>query len=161
MTILPKYLQEEATPETTMKFARIVLSVTDYEILPNNHWQYIAPANYERLFEIYRQYCIYKKFESVIPLFESQFTEQNTNIIGYYHLDNLVAFSLIKIRDSKNVECVQFAWDYIQPGLRLGFASLKNECAIYKKRGYQYLYLGPDHEYKRNLKGYEILGPLS
>ena len=41
----------------------------------------------------------------------------------------------------------------------LGIKSLKNECAIYKKRGFDYLYLGQADHYKTKIDGFEILGP--
>lgn len=95
-----------------------------------------------------------------MPIFESEFHDINNDIIGYYHDDKLVAFSLIKIYDSENVEAVQFAWDYYNPKLRLGIESLKNECAYYKEHGYKYLYLGGADEYKTKIDGFEILGPI-
>ena len=61
--------------------------------------------------------------------------------------------------DLRNVESVQFAWNYKEPKLRLGIESLKTECAIYRDRGFQYLYLDYAHEYKKNIQGFEILGP--
>ena len=32
----------------------------------------------------------------------------------------------------------------------------KNECALYKRLGYEYYYLGEDSPYKSKLDGYEI-----
>ena len=55
---------------------------------------------------------------------------------------------------------MQFAWDYANPKLRLGIESLKNECAVYKARGFNYLYLGLADEYKSQLDGFELLGRL-
>ena len=52
-----------------------------------------------------------------------------------------------------------FAWNYKNPVLKLGIESLKNECAIYKNKGYKYLYLGQAAEYKK-IDGYEELGPI-
>jgi hypothetical protein len=37
---------------------------------------------------------------------------------------------------------------------------MKTECAIYKSRGFRYLYLEQAHEYKKEIDGFEILGPL-
>jgi hypothetical protein len=82
------------------------------------------------------------------------------DIIGYYDQDQLVAFSLIRKFDQHNALCDQFAWTYHQPGLRLGIETMKAECAIYKARGFQYLYLEQAHLYKSSLDGFEILGPL-
>lgn len=141
-----------------MKFGRIDLSKTKYTQLS----QYIVFADppIDRLQEIYQSYCRYKKFESVVPLFDSQFSEPNIDVIGYYDSGILVAFSLIKIHDHKNVETVQFAWDYSNPRLRLGISSLQNECSVYKQRGFTYLYLGIANKYKEQFDGFEILGPI-
>jgi hypothetical protein len=95
------------------------------------------------MFEIYRQYCEHKQFDSVMPLFEQQFRDVGTEIVGYFSNRRLVAFSLIKLYDRDNAEAVQFAWDYANPKLRLGIESLKNECAIYKARGYKYKHDAP------------------
>lgn len=142
-----------------MKFARVALDRTEYAV--SNNWQYLhSMQHYPALHKLYQQYCDYKQFESVMPLFDNQFHDPLTDIIGYYHRDELVAFSLIKIYDQLNAEALQFAWNYTNPELRLGIESLKNECAIYKARGFKYLYLGTADEYKSQLSGYEILGRL-
>ena len=94
-----------------------------------------------------------------MPLFNSQFTDPDTDVIGYYDDKKLVAFSLIKRYDSKNALCAQFAWTYHNPKLRLGIESLRTECAIYRERGYKYLYLDQAHLYKQGIEGFELLGP--
>jgi hypothetical protein len=114
----------------------------------------------DKLQTIYKTYCQYKKFDSVMPIFNSEFLEFSNNIIAYYHEDDIVAFSLLRCYDSENVEAIQFAWDYKEPSLRLGIESLKHECAFYKKLGYKYLYLGQTDDYKNEIDGYEVLGPL-
>lgn len=141
-----------------MKFARIDLSKTSYPKLDN--WSYIEHPNIVELNNIYSKYCRYKKFESVMPIFDTQYQDVNIDVIGYYHEHKLVAFSLIKRHDYVNAEALQFAWDYVNPELRLGIESLKNECAIYKSQGFEYLYVGQADEYKSKINGYEILGPL-
>jgi hypothetical protein len=83
-----------------------------------------------------------------------------TDVIGYYDHDRLVAFSLIKRYNDHNALCDQFAWNYNNPKLRLGIETMKAECAIYKARGFQYLYLEQAHLYKSDMDGFEILGPL-
>ena len=95
-----------------------------------------------------------------MPIFDSRYTAANTDVIGYRDGDKLVAFSLIERYDSKNALCAQFAWDYRTPKLRLGIKSLQTECAIYRARGFEYLYLEQAHLYKQNMQGFEILGPL-
>jgi hypothetical protein len=142
-----------------MKYCRIDLSKTDYQKRADS--RYIIHENFfPEMFEIYRKYCEYKRFDSVMPLFEQQFRDTTTEIIGYFNNRKLAAFSLIKLYDKDHAEAIQFAWDYADPKLRLGIESLKNECAVYKDRGFKYLYLGSADEYKSQLDGFEILGPL-
>ena len=113
-----------------------------------------------QLNEIYRQYCIYKKFPSVMPIFDSRYTDPMTDVIGYFDQAKMVAFSLIRRFDAHNALCDQFALTYHQPKLRLGIETMKAECAIYKARGFRYLYLEQAHEYKSEIDGFEILGPM-
>ncbi len=142
----------------TYQFARICLAQTTY--IPTVEWKYITDPDIPVLQDIYRTYCIYKHFASVMPLFNSQFTEPSSDIIGYYEDGRLVAFSLMKRYDNKNVLASQFAWTYHNPRTRLGIESLKTECAIYRERGFEYLYLDQAHLYKQGLEGFEILGTL-
>jgi hypothetical protein len=141
-----------------MIYARINLSKTFYK--EHSNWKYIIDPDIEELNKIYRAYCKHKQFESVMPIFDSQYTDTNTDIIGYYDNNQLVGFSLIKRLSDDSIESLQFAWNYQEPKLRLGIESLKNECAIYKNKGFQYLYLGTAADYKSQLDGYEILGPI-
>jgi hypothetical protein len=142
----------------SIKFCRINLSKTNYQ-LSTQCCQIINPDILE-LNSIYKKYCQYKKFKSVMPIFNNQWRSPLTELLGYYCDDKLVAFSLMTVLDSKNIESTQFAWDYNNPRLRLGIESLKSECAIYKNKGYQYLYLGQTAHYKEQLEGYEMLGEL-
>ena len=142
----------------TYQFARINLAQTTYR--PTVNWEYLLEPNIAQLQDIYRTYCIYKHFASVMPLFDSQFTDPNTDVIGYSEDGQLVAFSLMKRYDDKNVLASQFAWTYHNPRTRLGIESLKTECAIYRERGYKFLYLDQAHLYKQGLEGFEILGTL-
>lgn len=142
----------------TYEYARINLSQTTYQSTVD--WQYICEPNIAELNDIYRTYCIYKHFGSVMPIFDSQYTDPNTDIIGYYDNKKLVAFSMIKRYDTRNALCAQFAWTYSRPRQRLGIESLKTECAIYRERGFEYLYLDQAHLYKQGLEGFELLGPL-
>lgn len=144
-----------------MKYSRIDLSKTNYTELSSYNYVPRDPSLFPVLVDIYQKYCEHKNFESVMPLFERQLFDQSAEIVGYLNNDNLVAFSLLRIYDSENIEAVQFAWDYADPKLRLGIESLKNECALYKARGFKYLYLGPADEYKAELQGFEIIGKLT
>lgn len=142
----------------TYQFARINLAKVTYQ--PTVTWEYLRDPNISQLKDIYRTYCIYKHFASVMPLFDSQFTDPLTDIIGYRENGELVAFSLMKLYDERNVLASQFAWTYHNPRTKLGIESLKAECAIYRDRGFDYLYLDQAHLYKQGLEGFEILGPI-
>ena len=142
----------------TYQFARIDLVKNTDQVSVD--WEYLNEPNIAQLKDIYRTYCIYKHFASVMPLFDSQFTDLDTDVIGYRDQGELVAFSLIKRYDNKNALCAQFAWNYRKPKLRLGIESLRTECAIYRERGFEYLYLDQAHLYKQGITGFELLGPL-
>lgn len=142
-----------------MIYARINLLQVNYSANTLD-WQYLRNPDINQLNTIYRQYCLYKKFASVMPIFDSEYIDSKNDIIGYFDKDNLVAFSLLRRYDASNVEAVQFAWTYHKPELRLGIESLKHECAIYKRLGYSFLYLGEADDYKRQIDGFEILGSI-
>jgi len=142
----------------TYQFARIDLGQTTYQSTVD--WEYLHEPNILLLKDIYRTYCIYKHFASVMPLFDSQFTDPMTDVIGYKEQGTLVAFSLMRRLDDQNVLASQFAWTYHNPRTRLGVESLKTECAIYRDRGFEYLYLDQAHLYKQGLEGFELLGPI-
>jgi hypothetical protein len=145
----------------TYQFARIDLEKTNY--VPTIEWRYIENRDQDvlaRLDDIYRTYCIYKHFSSVMPMFHSRYSDPMSDVIGYYDADRLVAWSLIRRFDQHNAQCDQFAWTYHKPKLRMGIETMKTECAIYKERGFKYLYLEQAHLYKSEIDGFEILGPL-
>ena len=140
-----------------MKYARIRLADTNYKTLEN--FQVLTSPDAQELERIYNTYCVYKKFKSVMPIFANEYTDPRNDVIGYYDQNKLVAFSLVRKYDSENAEAVQFAWDYANPELYLGYSSLRSECAYYKAQGFRYYYLGGADEYKRQFDGFEILGP--
>ena len=142
----------------TYQFARIDLAKNTDQVAVK--WAYLHDPDTAILNDIYRTYCIYKHFASVMPIFDSQYTDPTTDVIGYYDNDLLVAFSLIKRYDNENALCAQFAWNYKRPKLRLGIESLRTECAIYRERGFKYLYLDQAHLYKQGITGFELLGPI-
>lgn len=145
-----------------MLYARINLRQTAYQRMTSSQILW-PPVNIEYLNGIYKKYCQYKQFKSVMPIFDCEYRDPDINVHGYYHptdsVQRLIAFSLIKIYDKENVEAMQFAWDYEEPELELGIKSLKHECAFYKEAGFKYLYLGGAEEYKSKIDGFEILGP--
>lgn len=143
-----------------MLYARIVLAKTNYSLMPNsNENGYIVnhSPNISNLNRIYAEYCSYKKFKSVMPIFDSEYTDSKNDILSYYQNNRQIAFSLLRRYDNDNVEAIQFAWDYKNPGLNLGIETLKHECAFYKAAGFKYLYLGGADEYKKQIDGFEIL----
>lgn len=135
---------------------RVDLHKTNYKQIKNAELLKDPPV--DALLDIYEDYCRYNKFKSFMPIFPSEF-EQN-DVIGYYDKDELVAFSIIQVYDDKNIEAYQFAWNYKKPKLHLGIKSLRHECAYYKHKGFKYLYLGPAHKYKEQIQGFEKMGPL-
>jgi len=143
------------------QFARINLSKTTYE--PTVSWRYIVDRDNHtlaKLDQIYQHYCNYKRFASVMPMFHSRYTDPMADVIGYYDQDQLIAWSLIRRFDDHNALCDQFAWTYHNPRLRLGIETMKTECAIYRARGFEYLYLEQAHLYKQEIDGFELLGPI-
>jgi hypothetical protein len=94
-------------------------------------------------------------------MFPARLRDAMADVIGYYAGGNLVAFSLIRRFDDHNALCDQFAWTYHEPRLRLGIESMKTECAIYRDRGFRYLYLEQAHLYKQEIEGFEILGAIT
>jgi len=138
------------------KFARIDLQQTNYSLLQNA--KLLVDIDVDQMQMIYKVYCRYKKFSSVMPLFESEF--YNNDIIGYFDSNELVAWSMIGVYDKHNIENYQFAWNYNNPASRLGINSLYHECAYYKQNGYRYYYIGANESYKSDIEGYEELGPI-
>ena len=147
-------------------YTRLNLAKTNYKI--NCDWEILdkTTSTLATLDTIYKSYCAYKKFDSVLPLFKNELL--NNQVIGYFqnaydkdgfYTRKLIAFSVIVLLDEENVENIQFAWDYKDPNLRVGINSMETECAIYKELGYKYLYLGEEQEYFKQFDGYEELGP--
>jgi DUF2075 family protein len=141
-----------------MLYSRINLSQTNYKLYYS--FNILTSPPVDKLQDIYLQYCRYKKFSSVMPIFDDEFVDSKNDVIGYYDNNALVAFSLIKKYNTKNIEAIQFAWDYKNPKLKLGIESLKSECALYKSQGFDFYYLGVANEYKKKIKGFELLGPV-
>lgn len=140
-----------------MSLCRIDLTKTDYTILDSACLQRDPSNILPELYKVFKQYCEYKQFKSVQPLFDIEFLSNETDVITY---NNFSAFSIIRKYDCENAEAIQFAWNYKNPKLRLGIRSLEHECAFYKSLGYRYLYLGDTAPYKTKIRGYEELGPL-
>lgn len=87
---------------------------------------------------------------------------QGSEILGYFDNGKLVAWSMMLLYPSQlSVTAEQFAWNYENPKIRLGIASLENECAYYKELGYHYLYLHGADSYKKDFDGFEVVGPTT
>jgi hypothetical protein len=141
-----------------MEFGRIDLDKTTYNITLNAHL--LNPVAIKEINRVYAEYCLYKKFKSVIPMIAGRFAIPNTETFGYFEQDQLIAWSMYRIWDDKNIVADHHAWNYRNPQLRMGIRSLQNECAIYRNRGYQYMYFESIEPYMYNLQGFEILGSL-
>jgi hypothetical protein len=95
-----------------------------------------------------------------MPMVAGRYRESNTEIIGYRDQGHLVAWSMYRVWDRENILSDHFAWDYRNPRLRLGIESIKNECAIYRDRGYRWMYFESVEPYMLDIEGFEIMGPM-
>lgn len=129
------------------------LSKTSYSMLPDS--EILIDYDYDQLLEINQAFLAHKKF-TLAP--HDIHITKNDLIWGYYHQNNLVAWSKIHCYNHE-LEAAYFAWDYANPRLQLGLKSLKHEIAWAKAQGYYYLYLGPGYEqcsiYKSRIQGFE------
>jgi len=141
-----------------MNFGRIDLTKTTYSVTLKAHL--LNPVPIDEINRVYKQYCLYKKFKSVMPMVPGRFTISGTELFGYYEQEKLIAWSMYRIWDNENIVIDHHAWDYSNPKSRIGLRSLQNECTIYKNRGYRFMYFESIEPYMLNLQGFEILGPL-
>ena len=114
--------------------------------------------------DIYKKYIQYKKYYEKDYEEESEIFEKEDYIdwkyFIYYYKDKPVAFTELKVFDSKHVLTGQFAWDYENPKLGMGtYAtlyeidwSIKNKCKKY------YLSYGYEKSsvYKSRFDGFEF-----
>ena len=140
------------------QFGRIDLAQTQY--VSEVPWQLLDPVPVNDVQRVYRDYCVLKHFQSVMPMIAGRLTAAGTEIIGYHDQDRLVAWSMYQIWDNENILSDHFAWDYRNSRLRLGIRSIENECAIYRDRGYRWMYFEAVEPYMLDLQGFEILGPV-
>ena len=141
-----------------MKFGRIDLTKTTYNIILDAHL--LNPVPVDEINRVYKTYCLYKNFKSVMPMIPGRFLIQNTEVFGYYEQEKLIAWSMYRIWDNENIVIDHHAWDYNKPKLRIGLRSLQNECAMYRNRGYRFMYFESIEPYMLKLQGFEILGNL-
>jgi hypothetical protein len=140
------------------QFGRINLEATTY--VRDLDAKSLDPVPINDVLRIYRDYCAHKHFQSVMPMIPGRLTAPGTEIIGYQHRDELVAWSMYRIWDAENILSDHFAWDYREPRLRLGIRSIETECAIYRDRGYRWMYFESVEPYMLDLQGFEIMGPI-
>ena len=140
------------------QFGRIHLQQTNYSVKLD--YKLLNPVPVEQVQQVYRDYCAHKHFQSVMPMIAGRLTDVNTDIIGYYDVDRLAAWSMYRVWDQENILSDHFAWDYKNPKLRLGIQSLQNECTLYRDLGYKYMYFESVEPYMLDMQGFEILGPI-
>ena len=140
------------------QFGRIDLQRTGYAV--ELDWEMLDPVPINDVLRVYRDYCAHKHFLSVMPMIPGRLTAPGTEIIGYRQHDQLVAWSMYRIWDDHNILSDHHAWDYREPKLRLGFRSIETECAIYRDRGYRFMYFESVQPYMLDLQGFETLGAL-
>lgn len=141
----------------TWQFGRIDLHRVDHK--QDIEWELLNPVPIDQVLQVYRDYCVHKHFQSVMPMVPSRLTASDTEIIGYRDQGRLVAWSMYRVWDKENILCDHHAWNYRDPRLRLGARSLHTECAIYRDRGYRFMYFESVEPYMLDLQGFEILGP--
>lgn len=111
--------------------------------------------------QIYKKYIQHNDIENPHPVFEEEWNTEakyNADVLGYYDKNELVAWSLTyKFPSKKTVIADQFAWNYANPKLKLGYKTIRSECAYYKSKGFKYFILGDPDKYKEELQGYEII----
>jgi hypothetical protein len=142
-----------------MKFGRLDLTKTTYNIILDAHL--LNPVPIDEINQVYETYCLYKNFKSVMPLVPGRFTIPGTEVLGYYDQNKLIAWSMYRIWDSKSIVIDHHAWDYSNPKLRIGLRSLENECALYRDRGYEFMYFESVEPYMLSMQGFELLGPFN
>lgn len=139
------------------QFGRIALQQTDYQSTVDYEW--LDPVPVTDVLRVYRDYCVHKHFQSVMPMIPGRLTAADTRIIGYRDQGRLAAWSMYRIWDQHNILSDHFAWDYRNPRLRLGVKSLENECAVFRDLGYHYMYFESVEPYMLDIEAFEILGP--
>ena len=146
--------------ETHCEYAYIDLQETNYKQLVNYE---ILPKDTDPapLLEIYRQYCLYKGFSSVWPIYAEEFSRELNDTIAYKDAGEIVAWSLIYRVSKDAVWNMQFAWNYANPKLKLGYKSIRTEIAIYRDLGYKSMTIDYDMKYKSELQGYKLFGPMT
>ena len=93
------------------------------------------------------------------PIYPGEFADPRCQFVTYKHQDKLVAWTMIRKLDTIAVDNMQFCWDYENPKLKLGYKSIRTECAIYRDLGYKQMLVDTEMHYKTELQGYKLFGP--
>ena len=93
-----------------------------------------------------------------MPIIPGRFFVSGTEVWGYRDTGHLIAWSMYRVWDQHSVVSDYHAWDYCTPKLRLGLRSLKNECAIYRDRGFRFMYFEHVESYMFKIEGFSLLG---
>ena len=96
---------------------------------------------------------------NIYTIYAEEFSNPLNDTIAYRDADQIVAWSLIYRVAKEHVWSMQFAWNYANPKLRLGYKSVRTEIAIYRDLGYKTMTLDEDMMYKSELQGYKLFGP--
>ena len=136
---------------------RVNTAVTNYELLADAVLiQSPTTAQFTEMDHIYTSYCYYKKFKKYFEV--GQRLEQD-RFVGYWQNESMVAWTKLRHYTDQAIETCLFVWDYSLPASRLGSRSLEHEIAWAKRKGYEYVYLGPGYErssiYKADIQGFE------
>lgn len=134
-------------------YGRVDLSKVEYDL---DTEIILHKPDYIDALDVYKKYCVYKKFSSVYPLYRDDI--KNNNFHCLYKDNNLIAWQQTRLYTQDKVAWnEQFAWDYSNPKDEIGWKFCRYTAAYYKAIGYKYLYLGDHHDYKSKIQGYEIL----
>ena len=142
----------------SMTFARIDLEQVTAQA--DIECELLEPVPVDDILRVYKAYCAHKHFHSVMPMVTGRFFVPGTEVWGYRDNNKLVAWSMYRVWDKHSVVCDHHAWDYRNPKLRLGIRSFYNECAIYRDRGFRFMYFESVEPYMFDIQGFTILGPL-
>ena len=142
----------------SMTFARIDLSQITAQA--DLEYELLNPVPVDDILRVYKAYCVHKHFHSVMPMVPGRFFIPGTEVWGYRDNNKLVAWSMYRVWDEHSVVCDHHAWDYRNPKLRLGIRSFQNECAIYRDRGFRFMYFESVEPYMFDIEGFKILGPM-
>lgn len=132
---------------------RINLKNTNYKTID---YKLLSAEHFDECEQIYKEYIQYKKFDTIYPIFEEDWSKGT--IFGYYDNNQLTAWSAYYEYPSKSTaHADQFAWNYKNPKLKLGYKSLRSEIAYFKSKGFDYLILGDIYSYKQEIQGFEYI----